>query len=94
MCVHVCTCSYRHFYVELQSVIYSRQLRLSERIPSGLQAVKASQDGNCLFHSVSIALFGSEEKSALLRLASVCHAIEHYLKMVCIKFLYTVVIRN
>ena len=65
--------------------IPSRQVNLSKRIPSGLYAIRASPDGNCLFHSVSIALFGSEEKSALLRLASVCHAAEHYehyLKMV------------
>ena len=39
-----------------------------------------SSDGSDLF---SVALFGSEEKSTLPCLASVCHAVEHY-ELVCV----------
>ena len=60
-------------------------MTLSSIIPNSHYAIKSTADGNCLFHSVSLALFATEEKSALLRLASVCHATahyHHYLKMV------------
>ena len=47
----------------------------------------SSPDGNCLYNSVSIALFGSEAHSVELRLSAIHHAVyhyDHYVEMVCI----------
>lgn len=47
----------------------------------------STPDGNCLYNSVSIALFGSEAHSVELRLSAIHHAVyhyDHYVEMVCI----------
>lgn len=49
-----------------------------QRIPKGLHAVEVHGDGNCLFRSISVALFGTEKYSTLLRLAAVCHGVDHF----------------
>ena len=62
-----------------------RQEHAKDKIPSGFQALHATGDGNCLFNSASILLFGSEGYSVHLRLSTVIHAVDHfdhYLKMV------------
>ena len=38
----------------------------------------ATADGNCLFHSASIALLGNEDISRTLRLFAVLHAVLHF----------------
>ena len=35
-------------------------------------------DGNCLFNSLSIILFGKEDMAVHLRLSSVLHAVNHF----------------
>jgi hypothetical protein len=57
---------------------HSRQGDLTERVPSGFHLVKATGDGNCLFHSASISLVGEEQLSNKLRLYSVLQAVLHY----------------
>lgn len=57
------------------------------KIPQRFVIGKSTGDGNCLYNSVSILLFGEETKAELLRLSSVIHAIDHfglYLKKVAI----------
>lgn len=48
------------------------------RIPTSFTALKATGNGNCLYNSVSILLYGDEEQAVLLRLASVEYAITHF----------------
>ena len=55
-----------------------RQTLLAGKIPKGFYAVRATANGNCLYNATSVALFGNESRSAELRLASVCHAVDHY----------------
>jgi len=58
---------------------------LGNRIPASFAPLKATGDGNCLYNSVSILLFGDEEQAVLLRLQSVEYAIshfKHYMEMV------------
>ena len=60
---------------------------MKEKIPPGFWIGRSHGDGNCLFNSASIALFGSDAHSSLLRLAAVCNGVEHfdhYLEMVCL----------
>ena len=62
------------------------QERAGSRIPDGFYALLSTADGNCFFNSISILLYGTEERSKYLRLAAVIHAVahyEHYIKMVC-----------
>ena len=40
--------------------------------------MKSTADGNCLFHSASIALLGNEDISSTLRLFAVLHAVLHF----------------
>ena len=64
---------------------------MGHRIPISFIALKATGDGNCLYNSVSILLFGNEEQAVLLRLASVEYAIshfKHYMEMVSCEQLY------
>ena len=50
---------------------------LNSRIPEGTRIGRTTSDGNCLFHVVSIALFGDESASHLLRLYATFHAMKH-----------------
>ena len=50
---------------------------LNSRIPEGTRIGRTTSDGNCLFHAVSIALFGDESASHLLRLYATFHAMKH-----------------
>ena len=71
--------------------MHRRQDLTGNKIPKGYQALMSSADGNCLFNSVSILLFGSEERAFQLRMASVLHAVEHfnhYVKMVGLQYLH------
>lgn len=46
----------------------------------------ATADGNCLFHSVSISIVGSEYLATSLRLFAVLQAVihfDHYMEKVC-----------
>lgn len=55
------------------------------KIPQGFLIGKSSGNGNCLYNSVSVLLFGDEIEADLLRLSSVVHAVEdfdHYLTKV------------
>ena len=40
--------------------------------------MESTADGNCLFHSASIALLGNEDISSTLRLFAVLHAVLHF----------------
>lgn len=55
-----------------------RQILLAGKIPKVFYAIRATANGNCLYNATSVALFGNESRSAELRLASVCHAVDHY----------------
>ena len=44
----------------------------------GYYTAKTTGDGNCLYSAVSLSLFGEESHSPLIRLAAVCHAVEHF----------------
>ena len=44
-------------------------------LPPNLQAYESTGNGDCLFNSVSLALFGNERYAYRLRLAAVCDAI-------------------
>ena len=55
-----------------------RQECAREKNPAGYQALLASADGNCLFNSISILLFGDERYASHLRLATIIQAVDHY----------------
>ena len=55
-----------------------RQKQLSQQVPKGYYTAKTTGDGNCLYSAVSLSLFGEESHSPLIRLAAVCHAVEHF----------------
>ena len=64
---------------------YRRKHTLKKQLPAAYTPCIASAEGDCLFCSVSIALFGSEQYHAHVRLAAVFHAVhhvDHYLEMV------------
>ena len=44
-------------------------------LPPNLQTYESTGNGDCLFNSVSLALFGNERYAYRLRLAAVCDAI-------------------
>ena len=55
-------------------------------IPNGYYAGRTTGNGDCLYNSVSLALFGHELCKDAIRLASVLHTIDHfdhYVQMVC-----------
>ena len=59
---------------------------LKFRGSSPYKALLATGDGNCFYNSISTLLFGHEDHSLHLRLASVVHAVshvDHYIEMVC-----------
>lgn len=64
-----------------------RQSQLASKLPAGFCPIMSTPGGNCLYSSVSIALFGSEAHSVELRLSAIHHAVyhyDHYVEMVCI----------
>ena len=65
--------------------IYRRKHTLSDKLPQEYMPCVASEAGDCLFCSASIALFVSESHYMDLRFAAVHHAVnEHILKMVSV----------
>ena len=55
-------------------------------LPDGFTPYFSISDGNCLFSSISVCLFGDTANAAALRFASLAHGVKHfphYLKMVC-----------
>lgn len=73
--------------LDLSLQIYiRRQSQLGSKLPPGFCPIMSTPDGNCLYNSVSIALFGSEAHSVELRLSAIHHAVchyDHYVEMVC-----------
>ena len=57
---------------------YRTKTALEGQLPAEYTPCTASTDGNCLFSSVSIALFGSEQYQAHIRYAAVFHAVQHF----------------
>lgn len=67
------------FYFHLHS-----RSKLSD-VPKGMAPAIVSEDGDCLFHSVSVALVGDEALSDSLRLGATLWGVghlEHYVDMV------------
>ena len=50
----------------------------SRKAPDGYTALASSGDGNCMYNSVCILLFGSERYAAHLRLLCAIHAVDHF----------------
>ena len=48
-----------------------------KNLPAGMQPIVSTGDGDCLFNSVGIALYGTEEMAPVLRLGSILAAIDH-----------------
>ena len=71
---------------------HRRKHFLSERLPLGFKPYTSTADGNCLFSSVSVCLFGDTTHKTELRLATLTHGVEHmshYLDMVHVLHLHT-----
>ena len=45
---------------------------------TGMKVAKFTLDGNCMFNSVRICLFGNKSASNLLRLHATCHVVQHF----------------
>ena len=77
--------------MQMQFHIYSRKHTLSDKLPQEYMPCVASEAGDCLFLSASIALFVSESNHINLRFAAVHHEVTHYehiLKMVSVALKY------
>jgi hypothetical protein len=61
-----------------KSIYNRRQSQLGSKLPTGFCPIMSTPDGNCLYNSVSVALFGSEARSVELRLSAIDHAVYHY----------------
>ena len=66
--------------------INRRKYLLSSVLPVGFTPYLSVSDGNCLFSSISVCLFGDTTRSTALRYAALVHGVKHlshYLKSVC-----------
>ena len=70
---------------------HRRQKQLIGKIPHGFLIGKSLGDGNCLYNSVSICLFGDETKAHALRLQSVLSAVSYIMiiHLFVVSILYT-----
>ena len=50
----------------------------SRKAPNGFTALVATGNGNCMYNSVSLLIFGSERYASHLRLLSAIHALDHF----------------
>ena len=76
-----CEISFCMIYTVLNFVFFFRRhqtLMKAGVVPRGHYAGKSTANGDCLFNSVSLALFGNEIYKDALRLASVVHAVDHF----------------
>ena len=78
-------CKYIHVHSIVSFGLVRRKHLLSESLPHGFIPFISSSDGNCLFSSVSLVLFGDTTHAVELRFAALLHAVQHmahYLEMV------------
>ena len=66
---------------------FRRKGIFEKKLPEELMPGISSGEGDCLFCSISVLLFGNEKHSKDLRFASMQYALkqfDHYFQMVCI----------
>ena len=59
--------------------MFSFHYRYDNAIPRGYEAMDSSEDGDCLFNSVSLLLYGCEAYAPHLRLGATVYAAQHWL---------------
>ena len=90
---HISSIGRMYVKVLILEIVFSFLLLIyRQKSPDGFAALAATGDGNCMYNSVSILMFGSEGYAAHLRLLSAIHALDpfdHYLTTV--NFLCTLI---